>query len=255
MMRKMSTLTNCCLTPLAFAAILLLSSVAAAHHNWQDGVEVPAGGSAAAPVRETPLKYNEICVENGGSVSGVIRFFSGKAVIDVKDAVVYIKGIRRGKPFTGLFGNGTPFIDQKDFVFVPHVTVIPVGGTVELRNADPEMHNVHSYSGKNASFNEAIPSAGRPVLKKFDFVEAVRIGCNLHQEMSAWIVTRDNPYYCLTGDDGSFRIEGVPPGTYKLAVWHEDFDRKELTAVYTDIDVEPGSEFEVDFYLSRIHSE
>ncbi|MFQ5956277.1 MAG: hypothetical protein ACE5KK_00705 [Candidatus Brocadiales bacterium] len=197
-----------------------------------------------------PKKYDVGHIDNGGSISGIVRVLSSDAAaVDVEDAVVYIKGIQRGKAFARSL-EAHP-IDQKDYVFVPHVTVVPVGSMVELRNSDQEMHNLHSYSVKNASFNEGMPSAGEPVQKRFDFVEVVRIGCNIHKEMAAWIVVRDNPYYCLTGEDGDFKIADIPPGIYKLAVWHEDFDREELAALYTDVKVEWGKEFEVDFYLSH----
>ncbi len=249
-MRNVPILTFCCLLLLVSAAVVVAKNPpATAHHNRQGDAAGSKNKTDADTVREAPVRYNEINVDNGGSISGVVRSLTDKAAPSLKDAVVYIKGMQRGKAFAGSSGDEIPVIDQKDFVFVPHVTVVPVGGAVELRNADPEMHNLHSYSAKNASFNEAIASAGRPVRKKFDFVEAVRIGCDLHQEMSAWIVTRDNPYYYLTAEDGSFVIKDIPPGRYKLALWHEGFSREELAALCTGIDVEPRSEFEVDFYL------
>ncbi len=246
----MSTLSLNYLYLAAFAVVLALSSpTASAHHNRQDDASMPRK-DAAAPVKKIPVKYEEIYVDNGGSISGVVRSLSDTAVTGVKDTLVYIKGIRQGKGFARYLGEKeTPFIDQKDYVFVPHVTVVPVGNTVEIRNADPDMHNIHSFSARNVSFNEGMPQAGASIRKKFDFVEAVRIGCDVHQEMGAWIVVRDNPYYHLTAEDGSFWIANIPPGTYELAVWHENFDRAELAALYTNVNVEPDREFEVDFYL------
>lgn len=250
-MRKVSTLTLGCLSLLTFAAVSVLSTTATAHLGGQDGTAV-LKGEVTAPLKEIPVKYDEVSVDNGGSLSGVVSFLFAKDVTSVKDAVVYIKGIQKGKAHTRFAGEETPFvIDQKDYVFVPHVTVVPVGSTVEIKNSDPEMHNLHAFSTKNESFNEGIPAAGGPIRKRFDFVEAVRIGCDIHKEMAAWIVVRDNPYYCMTGQDGGFHIENIPPGSYKLAVWHEDFDREELAAISTEVSVESGSEFAVDFYLSH----
>jgi hypothetical protein len=130
------------------------------------------------------------------------------------------------------------------------VLVVPVGATVELRNSDSEVHNVHSFAVKNSPFNEAIPEGGLPLIKRFDRVEIVRLGCELHQEMAAWIVVRDNPYYALTDKDGHFSIIEIPPGTYQLLLWHEDLDKKERTSFATEVNVEPNATLEVDFYLT-----
>ena len=250
-LRKTLRLTANCVSLLAAAVVLVLSSAAVAHNERQGGTAA-SNREAIAPVREMPVKYTEIDVRNGGSLSGTVRLLSNGTVTGVKDAIVCIKGIQWGKRFERCADGETPtVIDQKDYVFIPHVTVVPAGGTVELRNADPEMHNLHSFSTRNASFNEGIPAAGEPIKKKLDFVETVRIGCDIHKEMAAWIVVRDNPYYCVTGEDGSFKIPDVPPGTHKLAIWHEDFDREELAALRMDVSVESGGEFEVDFYLSH----
>ncbi|MFQ5863346.1 MAG: hypothetical protein ACE5IC_09540 [Candidatus Brocadiales bacterium] len=231
--------------------ILVLSPAVMAHQGRQ-GDATTLKKEATAPTREIPIEYDEIYVDDGGSVSGVVRFLSSDtAAVGIKDAVVYIKGMQRGKTFARFLEEKTPFIDQKGVAFVPHVLIVPVGSTVELRNTDPEMHNLHSYSVKNASFNEGIPSAGKPIRKRFDYVEVVRIGCDIHKEMAAWVVVRDNPYYCLTGEDGSFKIVDIPSGIHRLAVWHEDFDREELAALCIDVNVEPNKKFEVDFYLSH----
>lgn len=252
--RKLSIAVFSCISLPVFTAVsasLFLNPTAMAHHRGQDGTAV-LKGEVTAPVKEIPVKYDEISVDNGGCLSGAVSFLFARDATGVKDAVVYIKGIQRGKAHTRFAGEETPFvIDQKDYVFVPHVTVVPLGSAVEIKNSDPEVHNLHSFSTKNASFNEGIAAAGGPIQKRFDFVEAVRIGCDIHKEMAAWIVVRDNPYYCVTGENGRFNIEGIPPGSYKLAVWHEDFDREELLALSTEVNVEPGNELVVDFYLSH----
>lgn len=192
-----------------------------------------------------PDRYTESEVKEGGTVSGKAMSLEGGTL---KDAVIYIRGISQGKVFTI---PEEPFLNQKEGVFSPRVLVVPVGSNVEIRNSDPEAHNLHSYSTRNVSFNEGIPAGGKPLSRRFDFVEAVRIGCDIHKEMQAWIIVRDNPYYCITKEDGLFKIEDLPPGGYKLCIWHEDFTREELAALTTDIKIEPDTEFEVDFYLSH----
>lgn len=235
---------------LTFTVFLTAVQTDAIAHQGRQGDAASRVKETVVPLREEPAEYSVVDVRNGGSVYGVVRLLSDTGVSTVKDAVVYIRGIQRGKAFSELLKR-VPVIDQRDHVFIPHVTVVPVGHEVELRNADPELHNLHSYSVKNASFNEGIPSEGRPIRKRFDFVEVIRLGCDIHKEMAAWIVVRDNPYYCLTGKDGVFEITDVPPGAYELAVWHEDFDREELAALRTEVEVEANRRSEVDFYLSH----
>ncbi|HHT9117523.1 MAG TPA: hypothetical protein ACFYD1_02735 [Candidatus Hypogeohydataceae bacterium YC38] len=190
-----------------------------------------------------PNGYTETSVEKGGVVSGQVRLLTGGTL---KDAVVYIKEIPHGKEFT----KEIPTLEEKDGVFHPHVLVIPVGGTVELRNTDSEMHNLHSYAQKNASFNEGIPSQGEPIYRRFNFPEIVKIGCDIHREMSAWIVVRDNPYYSITGEEGGYEISNIPPGQYKLGLWHESLQREGLASLTTLVEVEPEKGLEVDFYLA-----
>ena len=191
-----------------------------------------------------PQNYRVINTQATGSLSGIVRVLGGGPV---KEALVYLKDVSQGKDFSVA---GPLVLDQKDKIFVPRVLVVPVGSTVELRNSDSEMHNLHSSAIKNPSFNEGIPEGGTSLFKKFELVEVVRLGCDIHKEMRAWIVVRDNPYYALTGEDGHFNITGVPPGTYKLLIWHEDLDKKERTSLTTEITVEPNATLEVDFYLT-----
>ncbi|MFN3466391.1 MAG: carboxypeptidase regulatory-like domain-containing protein [Candidatus Brocadiales bacterium] len=191
-----------------------------------------------------PQAYRVIGTQASGGLSGIVTVLGGRPV---KEALVYLKDISQGKDFSV----AEPLVlDQRDKLFVPHVLVVPVGSTVELRNSDPEMHNLHASSVKNPAFNEGMPEGGTSLLKRFEQVEIVRLGCDLHQEMRAWIVVRDNPYYALTGKDGRFNIIDIPPGTYKLSLWHEDLDKEQRSSLTTEVTIEPDATLEVDFYLN-----
>lgn len=224
----------------------------------------------------TLAEYEVIEVSDGCTVSGSVKFVgnvpevemlvvdkdlhvcgmktrpSNKLIIDentrgIKNAVVYIENITRGKKF----GEKWHFIlDQKACEFVPHVQVIPVNSTLEIRNSDPMAHNVHAYSLKNPTFNESIPSRGNPLTKSFRLQEMVKVGCDRHRWMRAWTVVRENPYYCLTGTDGTFEITGIPPGEYKVAVWHEAFDEEVLKAQTQEVTLMPNQEIGLSFKLS-----
>lgn len=111
-------------------------------------------------------------------------------------------------------------MDQAECVFVPRVVIVPVGGTVEFLNSDRLLHNLHSVSRGNPSFNRTQPK-GRKISVVFRRPEIVRIECDLHSWMRAWVVVAAHPFYALTNGDGEFLLGDVPPGTYTLRVWQE----------------------------------
>jgi hypothetical protein len=100
------------------------------------------------------------------------------------------------------------------------VAVVGVGSTVEFPNDDPIFHNAFSVSGDNRFDLELYkrPKTGAHV---FQNPGIVRVYCNIHPQMSAIVVVRDNPYFARVSKDGSFRIEGVPAGKYTLKAFHE----------------------------------
>jgi plastocyanin len=111
-------------------------------------------------------------------------------------------------------------IDQQHCVFTPRIVVVSSGGTVEFLNSDRLLHNVHSASIRNAPFNRTQPKA-RTIPVVFQHPEIVRIDCDLHPWMRAWVVVAAHRFYALTNDDGEFTLEGVPPAEYTLRGWHE----------------------------------
>jgi plastocyanin len=111
-------------------------------------------------------------------------------------------------------------MDQKGCVFVPHVVLVPAGGTVEFLNSDRLLHNLHSASRDNPSFNRTQPK-GRVIPITFAKPEIIRVNCDLHSWMRAWVVVADHPFYALTNDAGEFELPGLPPGKYTLQIWQE----------------------------------
>lgn len=125
-------------------------------------------------------------------------------------------------------------MDQKQCVFGPRVVMVPVGGTVEFLNGDRLLHNLHSVSADNPVFNRTQPK-GRTIPITFRKPEIVRIDCDLHPWMRAWVVVAEHPFYALTDDQGQFTLENVPPGRYTLHVWHES-----LGTLRSDVSVTDG---------------
>jgi plastocyanin len=102
----------------------------------------------------------------------------------------------------------------------PHVLVVPVGSTISFPNHDPFNHNVFSLSEENP-FDLGLYGRGEGRSVKFTRPGIVRVYCNVHAQMSAIVVVRDNPYVTQPESDGSFSLPSVPAGSYQLHVWHE----------------------------------
>jgi plastocyanin len=104
--------------------------------------------------------------------------------------------------------------------FSPHVLVVPVGSSISFPNHDPFNHNVFSLSEENP-FDLGLYGRGETPAVKFERAGIVRVYCNVHSQMSALVVVRDNLWYTQPASDGSFTISAVPPGRYTLHAWHE----------------------------------
>ena len=111
-------------------------------------------------------------------------------------------------------------LDSKQCAFTPRVIVVPVGGTVDFLNNDRLSHNIHSQSKGNPTFNRTQPK-GRTIPITFTKPEIIRIDCDLHRWMRAWVVVAEHPFYAVTGASGEFALGGLPAGPYTLNVWQE----------------------------------
>jgi plastocyanin len=111
-------------------------------------------------------------------------------------------------------------MDQQQCLYVPRVVVVPVGGTVEFLNSDRLLHNLHSVSTENPTFNRTQPQ-GRTIPVVFKKAETVRVDCDLHTWMRSWVVVAEHPFYAVTGPNGEFALDNVPAGKYTLKIWQE----------------------------------
>jgi plastocyanin len=134
---------------------------------------------------------------------------------DLGDAVLYLEG-----PSATPVRPVTVEIAITEKAYAPHVVVVPVGSTVRFPNHDPFNHNVFSVSEPN-QFDLGL--YGRGEAKSHTFVQPglARVYCNVHPRMVAYVLVMGNRYYVQPGADGTFTIDDVPPGRYRLHVWHE----------------------------------
>lgn len=137
-------------------------------------------------------------------------------------------------------------IDQKGCIYLPRVVGIRVGQTLQIRNSDDWLHNVHSQSTRNSSFNAGQPKAGLVYSYKPTQEEVmVKLGCDVHSWMTAYVGVVTNPYFTVSGEGGTFEIDKVPPGTHTIQIWHERFGM--LTKM---VSVKAGAVTTADFTYS-----
>jgi len=156
-------------------------------------------------------------------------------------SVVYLDSAPRGA-----FEQTTPghaVMDQRDETFVPHVLAITVGTTVDFRNNDRIFHNVFSLS-RVKPFDLGRYAAGRSKPVRFDAPGIVRVFCEIHSHMNAFILVFSHPFFAVTDDDGNYRIDNVPPGTYGVIAWNEGTASDPRPVTVAD-----GAVTELDFSL------
>ena len=149
-----------------------------------------------------------------GTLSGKVSGASGVSV-------VYVDTIA-GKTFPA--PEKHVLIDQKGLLLQPHMVVVPVGTTVDFQNSDNVAHNVFwpAVSGdKKAGHNLGTWPKGEKKSYKFDKAGVVPLLCNVHPEMSGYIIVTPTPYYAETDAQGNYKIGNVPDGDYKVVAWHE----------------------------------
>jgi plastocyanin len=210
-----------------FAAVFIAFSVAA-------GTAHAAGGSTLkgtvvlkgkAPERkEVNMKSDPYCAKQPVSKDEEAVVGAGG---QLKNVVVRI-----AKGLSGTFPvpPAEVVMDQNGCSYKPRVAVAQAGQVVAIKNSDQTLHNVHTYKGPSTLFNQA-QVFGQPAIKKKapSVGDVVKFKCDVHPWMTGYLLVTDNPYYAITGDDGSFSIADVPPGTYTVEAWHERFGTKQGT--------------------------
>ena len=135
-------------------------------------------------------------------------------------------------------------LDQRNESFVPYVLPITVGTTVDFLNNDRTYHNVFSLS-KAKRFDLGRYARGESRSVRFDRPGEVRVFCDIHSHMSAFILVFAHPYFSATDAEGRYSIEGVPPGTYNVVVWTDGRERESRKVAVTEGDQPLNVDFAV----------
>lgn len=210
-------------------AAAMLSLAATANAASYKEIEVSGGGSivgtvaAGANAAETKTftisKDPEICGEGTREVPFVR--VNGDAILD---AVVFLYKVKEGKAFPEELRSLT--LTQEKCEFSPFLSVMANNGELTAVNTDQTLHNIHTYEligkARRTVFNVSQPTAGDTFTKTIKLRKGagMKIECDAHDFMHGFVFVAKNPYFAVVDDNGGFEIGDIPPGTYKIRVWH-----------------------------------
>ena len=203
--------------------------------------------------------YQEIDVANGGAITGDVKFIgkpealpqlkvtkdnnvcgsqkpSEELIVSksggVKNTVITIEKIEKGKKIP----KEEASIANQNCQYIPHVQAMVAGNFLNIINSDPILHNTHGYLNQTeTAFNLALPIKDQKIKKKIKKIGIMNITCDAgHTWMSAYIAVTENPYYAVTGDNGTFEIADIPAGKYQLKAWHEKLGTQVVEVTVTE---------------------
>jgi hypothetical protein len=202
---------------------------------------VIAGGATAKVERFIVPKQVDICGGNYRDTS-LVSVEAGT----LRNVIVYLVEVAAGKPFRAAARKVT--INQVGCHFLPYLSVLMNGGELEAVNSDPVLHNIHVYEmmgqTRGTVANVSQPRKGdiMTMSVNLDGGNMLKVECDAHEFMHAFVFVANNPYYALAARDGSFEIANVPPGRYAIRAWHPYLGERSST-----IEVEPNGVTTLDF--------
>ncbi|MFP2959671.1 carboxypeptidase regulatory-like domain-containing protein [Myxococcus sp. 1LA] len=182
----------------------------------------------------TPPSAADIPASNDPACEGMATKDASVLVKDgnLQNVLVRVKGQVAGAPPAP----STPVVvDQSKCTYVPRVQGARTGQQVAFKNSDGTLHNVRGIVGTKPTFNVAQPPSGAPVERPLPpDADVLKLKCDVHPWMSAFVVATENPYFVTTGEDGTFSLEGLPAGTYTVEAWHEALGTKTAEVTVKD---------------------
>ncbi len=175
---------------------------------------ITLGSPIPAPRKLSITKDVETC-----GAADTIQDITGKDG-GVANVVIEVKGVK-GDSFQYTDPKDGYVMRQKDCQFKPNLLVVPFGKEIKVYNDDPVGHNVNT-----GDWNQMQPAGPDPIVRPVENKAPTKIGCNIHSWMEAWIYPVQNPYFAVTDEQGNFQINGIPPGKYRVNIWHPSLGRK-----------------------------
>lgn len=193
-------------------------------------IDVSADPKCADMHKDNPLLSDAVVISDAGEVANVLVYVDNPP--DMKYPMPETPAV----------------LDQEGCQYKPHILVARVDQEIAIKNSDPLLHNVRSFARRNRPFNMGQPEDSPPRTKTYSKPEQeIKIKCDVHPWMTAYLWVLDHPFYSVTGEDGSFRIENLPAGKYTLKAWHERMGEMEQ-----EVTVEDGQAIEdVVFTFTR----
>lgn len=226
------------LTPVAVLAALLAAP--AAHAGGGGTVQGSVKFLGKAPARKAiDRSSDKVCAATPAETEDVL-VTGGK----LRDVHVRIQSGTAGKHAAP---RAPLVIEQTACAYRPRVAGAMAGQTVQIKNGDATMHNVHAYVDAESAFNKSQPKGAKPIEHK-DLGAAGQVftlKCDVHSWMRAFVPVTDHPYFAVTGDDGAFALKDVPPGTYTVEAWHPKLGLKKK-----QVTVQAGKPATVDFIFN-----
>jgi plastocyanin len=188
-------------------------------------MKVPKKRKDAEFCKTKEVKYNAVVV-NGGKLQDVF----------VRIANDSIKGEYKAP-------SKHAEIDQVDCMYSPRVQGVVAGQTIDIKNGDGTLHNVHTYKGTESWFNKPQIKGSAPIDQEMpEEPKIIKFACDVHPWMRGFVVVSTHPFFAVSGADGSFTIEHVPAGDYTVEAWHPHYGLKTAK-----VKVEDGKPASLDF--------
>jgi hypothetical protein len=265
-----------CVRLVAAASLFLFGAASASAQSGYSVMKVENGGTITGTVKwsgPTPkapklpiTKDSSVCDPESHKVRDLERLEIGSDG-GVANTVVFLKDITKGKAMD--LPEAREHLDQKNCRYVPHIMLIPQGDNLQAKSSDPVLHTVHMTGA--ASNNIPFPMQNQMIPISLPRAGVVELKCNAgHVWMNAEILIVNHPYYAVTDEHGSFKLNDVPPGEYEIEAWHEGWQNMSEESVLDvaaqvrvkrpvysppqtwakKVSVKPGETAEVNFAIS-----